>query len=107
MPRLRPRMILEGGWGHAAVGYVEVAGGRIECWRDAVQERVVRVDHDLDRVLQERGALHGARLAEASLDPAAPLAQQAALLAGMDVFWVLMWVGLGGAALLLRQRAFD
>ena len=45
--------------------------------------------------------------AEASLDPAAPLAQQAALLAGMDVFWVLMWVGLGGAALLLRQRAFD
>ena len=58
-------------------------------------------------LLQERGALHGARLAEASLDPAAPLAQQAALLAGMDVFWVLMWVGLGGAALLLRQRAFD
>ncbi|OON62831.1 MFS transporter [Massilia sp. KIM] len=58
-------------------------------------------------LLQERSALHGARLAEATLDAGAPLAQQTALLAGMDAFWILMWVGLAGAALLLRQRSFD
>ncbi|WP_020656147.1 MFS transporter [Massilia niastensis] len=58
-------------------------------------------------VMQERAALHTARLAEAAGSPAAPVAQQVLLLASMDIFWVVMWVGMLGAALLFFQRSFD
>lgn len=60
--------------------------------------------------LQERTALHASRLAEKSsmlFDGGAELARQAGLLAGQDLFWIVMWVGLGGAALLVLQRRFD
>ena len=40
-------------------------------------------------------------------DGGAELARQAGLLAGQDLFWIVMWVGLGGAALLVLQRRFD
>jgi len=60
--------------------------------------------------LQERTALHASRLAEKAaplIDGGAELARQAGLLAGQDLFWIVMWVGLAGAALLALQRRFD
>ena len=60
--------------------------------------------------LQERTALHTARLAEKATllpDGGAALARQAGLLAGQDLFWIVMWVGLAGALLLALQRRFD
>jgi MFS family permease len=58
-------------------------------------------------VLQERGALHAARLAERALAPAAELLQQGNLLASIDVFWALAWIGVAGAVALSLQRRFD
>lgn len=60
--------------------------------------------------LQERTALHSSRLAEkagAIGDGGLEMARQAGLLAGQDLFWVVMWVGLAGAVLLTMQRRFD
>lgn len=60
--------------------------------------------------LQERGALHASRLAEKAQplqDGGAELLRQAGLLASQDLFWIVMWVGLGGAVLLGLQRRFD
>jgi predicted MFS family arabinose efflux permease len=58
-------------------------------------------------LLQQRGALHGARLAENAAAAPAVLAQQGALLAGIDAFWALVWIGVAGAAVLAFQRRFD
>jgi len=61
----------------------------------------------LGRVPQQ---VHASRLAEkatALLDGGAEMARQAGLLAGQDLFWVVMWVGLAGAVLLSMQRRFD
>jgi hypothetical protein len=58
-------------------------------------------------VLQERGALHAARLAERASAPAAELVRQGNLLASVDVFWALAWVGVAGAVALSMQRRFD
>lgn len=57
--------------------------------------------------LQERTALHLSRLGEKALDGGAELARQAALLAGQDLFWIVMWIGVAGAVLLTLQRRFD
>ncbi|WP_306393069.1 MFS transporter [Telluria beijingensis] len=60
--------------------------------------------------LQERSALHASRLGEKASalgDGGAALARQAGLLAGQDLFWIVMWVGLAGAVLLALQRRFD
>ena len=60
--------------------------------------------------LQERTALHASRLAEkigVLGDGGAEMARQAGLLAGQDLFWIVMWVGLVGAVLLALQRRFD
>jgi DHA2 family multidrug resistance protein len=57
--------------------------------------------------LQERTALHLSRLGEKALDTGAELARQAALLAGQDLFWIVMWIGVAGAVLLTLQRRFD
>ncbi len=57
-------------------------------------------------LLQQRGALHGARLAENAAAAPAILAQQGALLAGIDAFWALVWIGVAGAAVLAFQRRF-
>jgi MFS family permease len=58
-------------------------------------------------VLQERGALHAARLAERASAPAAELLRQGNLLASIDVFWALAWIGVAGAVALSMQRRFD
>lgn len=58
-------------------------------------------------LLQERSALHGARLAESASAGAVLLAQQGSLLAGIDVFRVLAWCGVAGAVMLAMQRRFD
>lgn len=58
-------------------------------------------------LLQERGALHGARLAEQAAAGPALLAQQGSLLAGLDVFLALACCGVAGAVLLSMQRRFD
>jgi len=57
--------------------------------------------------LQDRTALHLSRLGEKALDSGAELARQAALLAGQDLFWIVMWIGVAGAVLLTLQRRFD
>ena len=65
--------------------------------------------------LQERTALHVSRLGEkvsmtqfaSTLDGGVELARQAALLAGQDLFWIVMWIGVAGALLLALQRRFD
>jgi MFS family permease len=60
--------------------------------------------------LQERTALHASRLAEkagAIGDGGFEMSRQAGLLAGQDLFWIVMWLGLAGAALLAMQRRFD
>jgi MFS family permease len=60
--------------------------------------------------LQDRTALHTARLAEKVMplrEGAADLMRQAGLLASQDLFWIVMWVGLVGAVLLTLQRRFD
>jgi len=57
--------------------------------------------------LQERTALHLSRLSEKALDAGAELARQAALLAGQDLFWVVMWIGVVGGVMLTLQRRFD
>lgn len=60
--------------------------------------------------LQERTALHASRLAEKATalpDGGMEMARQAGLLAGQDLFWIVMWVGLVGAVLLALQRRFD
>lgn len=57
--------------------------------------------------LQERTALHASRLGEHASGPAgngAELLRQAGLLAGQDLFWIVMWIGLAGAVLLALQR---
>jgi DHA2 family multidrug resistance protein len=62
-------------------------------------------------LLQQRGALHGARLAEdaagGGMAGAALLAQQGSLLAGLDVFLMLAWLGVLGALVLGMMRRFD
>jgi hypothetical protein len=58
-------------------------------------------------VLQERGAAHAARLAERATAPAAQLLQQGNLLASIDLFWALGWIGVAGAVGLAMQRRFD
>lgn len=57
--------------------------------------------------LQERTALHMARLGERALEGGAELARQAGLLASQDLFWIVTWVGVAGAVLLALQRRFD
>lgn len=57
--------------------------------------------------LQDRTALHLSRLGEKAFDTGAELARQAALLAGQDLFWIVMWIGVAGAVLLTLQRRFD
>jgi hypothetical protein len=61
--------------------------------------------------LQERTALHLSRLGEkardSALDIGAELARQAALLAGQDLFWIVMWIGVVGGVMLTLQRRFD
>ena len=61
--------------------------------------------------LQERTALHLSRLGEKARDSAvdigAELARQAALLAGQDLFWIVMWIGVVGGVMLTLQRRFD
>lgn len=57
--------------------------------------------------LQERTALHASRLGEHAArlaDHGAELARQAGLLAGQDLFWIVMWIGVVGALLLAMQR---
>jgi DHA2 family multidrug resistance protein len=58
-------------------------------------------------LLQERGAMHAGRLAEIAVAPPAVVAQQSSLLASIDLFWVLMWIGVAGAVALATQRRFD
>jgi MFS family permease len=58
-------------------------------------------------LLQERTAVHGARLAETASAPAAIQAQQAGLLGSIDLFWVMAWIGIAGAVVLAMQRRFD
>jgi hypothetical protein len=58
-------------------------------------------------VLQERAALHAARLAESGSAAAGVLAQQGSLLASIDAFWALTWIGVAGAVALAMQRRFD
>ena len=57
--------------------------------------------------LQERTALHLARLGEKAFDSGAEMVRQAALLAGQDLFWIVAWIGVAGAVLLTMQRRFD
>lgn len=60
--------------------------------------------------LQDRTALHSSRLAEKVAilgDGGVEMARQAGLLAGQDLFWIVMWIGLAGAVLLALQRRFD
>ena len=60
--------------------------------------------------LQDRTSLHASRLAEKAGvlgDGGLELARQAGLLAGQDLFWIVMWVGVAGAVLLALQRRFD
>jgi MFS family permease len=58
-------------------------------------------------LLQNRSAIHGARLAEAASASAATQAQQAGLLGSVDLFWVMAWIGIAGAVVLAMQRRFD
>lgn len=58
-------------------------------------------------LLQERTAVHAARLAELSSAPAGVQAQQAGLLGSLDLFWIMALVGIGGAVALAMQRRFD
>lgn len=58
-------------------------------------------------LLQDRGALHGARLAERASVGGAVLLEQGSLLAGLDVFLLLAATGVVGAVLLAVQRRFD
>jgi hypothetical protein len=58
-------------------------------------------------LLQERGALHASRLAEAAASAPAAITQQASLLASVDLFWVLAWIGVASAVVLATQRRFD
>lgn len=58
-------------------------------------------------LLQERGALHGARLAEEASVGGTVLLQQGTLLASIDLFLLLAAVGVAGAVLLAMQRRFD
>jgi ABC-type sugar transport system permease subunit len=58
-------------------------------------------------MLQERGAVHAARLAERATAPAAELLRQGNLLASIDLFWALGWIGVAGAVALAMQRRFD
>lgn len=57
--------------------------------------------------LQERTAMHAARLAEAASAPAAVQSQQAGLLGSLDLFWVMALIGIAGAVMLAMQRRFD
>lgn len=57
--------------------------------------------------LQERTALHASRLGEHAqplADHGAELLRQAGFLAGQDLFWIVMWIGLVGAVLLGLQK---
>jgi len=57
--------------------------------------------------LQERTALHASRLGEHAQvlpDHGAELLRQAGFLAGQDLFWIVMWIGLAGALVLGLQK---
>ena len=57
--------------------------------------------------LQERTALHVSRLGEHAApmaDQGAELLRQAGFLAGQDLFWIVMWIGVVGAVLLGLQK---
>jgi MFS family permease len=58
-------------------------------------------------VLQQRAAVHAARLLEQASAAPAVLARQGSLLAGIDLFAALGWIGVAGAAVLAMQRRFD
>jgi hypothetical protein len=58
--------------------------------------------HTLTESLAQHGAAQPAAMASASLAQA--LGQQATLLAGLDYFWLVGFVGLVGAAVMLGQR---
>jgi MFS family permease len=58
-------------------------------------------------LLQQRGALHGARLAETAAAAPGILAQHGGLLATIDAFWVFAWLGVAAAVALALQRRFD
>jgi hypothetical protein len=53
--------------------------------------------------LAQHGAAQPGAIAAASLAQA--LGQQATLLAGLDYFWLVGFVGLAGAAVMVTQRA--
>jgi hypothetical protein len=57
--------------------------------------------------LQQRSALHAARLAEVASAPAVVQSQQAALLGSLDMFWLICGVGVVAAVGLAMQRRFD
>jgi hypothetical protein len=58
--------------------------------------------HATTQALAQHGAANPAAIAGASL--AQTLAQQATLLAGLDYFWVIGFVGMAGAVVMLLQR---
>jgi hypothetical protein len=58
--------------------------------------------HALTESLSQHGAAQPGAVAAASL--AQSLGQQATLLAGLDYFWLLGYVGLAGAGIMLAQR---
>jgi MFS family permease len=58
-------------------------------------------------VLQERAAMHAARLIERAEAAPAVLARQGSLLAGIDLCAALGWIGVAGAVVLAMQRRFD
>jgi MFS family permease len=58
-------------------------------------------------LLQQRSALHAERLAEHAAAAAPVLAGQVSLLASLDVFRALAWIGVAGALALAFQKRFD
>jgi DHA2 family multidrug resistance protein len=84
--------------------------GRAAAHYTALNGRFMAGDPAYGQALQamtESFALHGAAqpgaLASASL--AQSLGQQATLLAGLDYFWIVVYIGSAGAAVMLAQRA--
>jgi hypothetical protein len=58
-------------------------------------------------LLQNRAALHTARLTELGSGASGAEAQQAALLGSLDLFWVVCVIGVATAIALAMQRRFD
>lgn len=58
-------------------------------------------------LMQERTAVHAARLAEVASATFAVQSQQAGLLGSLDLFWMMAWIGFAGAVVLAMQRSFD